>query len=232
MIQVGIHDNLRIYKATKNDKGSLVMGVKSVEVAGLGSFDQVGSNTAAEEKENDFLFFPPQATDRNKQPDTAKNNGTKIKEFKDQLNAILMNYLPTNKIAWDSTKGTGMTMENMDTKLTQQATLDQMYKNIVDQFIAMITPFLNNDKLLFRFLFVRSSPTKNFPALRRRYLDRQPFMEPMTVAKEASKLAYTKWEIDNKYNNPDKITVATADAPDPSEVEQTEQQFFGQPATA
>ncbi len=212
MIKVGIHDNLVLHKTTKNDKGTLVVGVKTAPEGGLlAGLDDARTDSAGGGEENDFLFFPPQATNRENQTDTPENNMNKVKELKDQLTAILLNYMPSDKIKWDTLKGTGITQENINVKLEKQETLNIMYDNIVEQFISMMTPYVNRNDLKFRWLFVRSSKTKHFAALRKRYLTEQPFMEPMIVPKTASKLKYTKWEIDNGFNNPDRIEQAVAE---------------------
>jgi hypothetical protein len=100
-----------------------------------------------------------------------------------------------------------------------------MYKNMVTQFIEMMRPFIGDKNKRFRMLFIRQSAQKHFPALRKRYLNEQPFMEPMSVPKEQSKLKYSKWEIANNYNSPERV--AEADAPSSDEVNSTAS-LFGQ----
>ncbi len=225
MIKVGIHENVRWNKATKNDRGTLVAGIIKESGDALAALDSTSDSSAASAEENDFLFFPPKATNKDNQPDTAENNMTKIKEFKDQLNHILQNYMTSDKIKWDTLKGTGVTSENMETRLTKQETLDIMYNNVVDQFIVMISPFLTNPNLKYRILLTRSSKAKHYPALRKRYLGEQPFMEPMTVPKAASALKYTKWELDNGFNNPDRVELTVADQPDANAADLARQAF-------
>lgn len=211
MIQVGIHENILFHKATRNDRGSLVVGVKVTNPDPLGALASSSDNSASGDPENDFLFFPIQATAKDGNTDTAENNMNKVKELKDQLTHILLGFMTVDKITWDPLKDTGVTAENMNTKLTQQPVLDKIYDNVVTQFIKTITPYLSNANYLFRLLLVRQSKAKHFPALRKRFLKEQPFLEPMSVPTTASKLKYTKWELDNGFDSPAKVEETTVD---------------------
>jgi len=52
-----------------------------------------------------------------------------------------------------------------------------------------------------RLLLVRQSKDKHFATLRGTYLDDQPFLEPMAIPKDASKLKFSPWEIENGYDS-------------------------------
>lgn len=205
MIKVGIHNNVQMTKATTNDRGTLVWGIKKVTTNKLADFDAASDDSASDTEENDFLFFPPQATAKDGSIDTAENNSTKIKELKDQLSHILLRFMPSSQIKWDTLKDTGVTNENFEEKLTQQPILDKMYENIVADFIEMATPFIGPSAPLSRILLTRQSKAKHFPALRKRYLKTQPFFESMDVPQERSALKYTPWELENGFNNPNKV---------------------------
>jgi hypothetical protein len=223
MIKVGIHENILFHKVTKNDRGSLVVGIKIVDTNPLASLDTSSDNSAGEAPENDFLFFPPQATAKDGNTDTADNNMEKVKQLKDQLSHILLGFMTADKIKWDTTKDTGITSENFNQKMTQQPVLDVMYNNIVTQFTKMITPYLNNPKYLFRILLTRQSKAKHFPALRKRYLGEQPFLESMSIPKDQSRLKYTPWELTNRFDSPEKVEEAT---PIDSEAASVADEFF------
>ncbi len=229
MLKVGIHENIVFTKAEKNDRGTLVIGFKQVnEATPLELLGSNSDNTSPEDAENDFLIFPPKATEKNStNVDSGKNNMQKIKEIKDPLNHILSQYLTKDQIAWDPTKGLGITNENLETKLTQQSVLDAIYANIVDQFIKMASPIVKNpltqDKK--RLLTIRTSGIKHFSALRKRYLDTNPFLESMTIPTAQSKLKYTNWEVKNGFNNPTPVAQATADVPDAEETSSASSMF-------
>lgn len=216
MIPVSIVEDIVLSKALKNDKGTLVLGMKVVTGNLLDSLNSSTDDSASGGLENDFLFFPLQATNFDKAIDTAANNTVKIQELKDQLTHILLRFMTSDKITWDILKGTGITPDNIDVKVIQQTTLDVIYANIVEQFLSMVKPFVNNTSQKSRVLLTRKSKAQHFPALRKRYLTDQPFIESMSVPKEASALKYTEWEIKNGYNNPNKIETAAADATDPA----------------
>lgn len=207
MISVGIHDNLRVYKAAKNDRGSLIIGYKEEKAGNISILDMLNSasdNSSGGGKENDFLIYALEVADQQGNPFTAEKILQNITELKDMLTHILLNYMTSEKVQWNVMKDCGITPENITTQVTQQPVLTKIYANLVDQFIAMMTPHLTNTNKLFRCLFVRQSKNKHFAALRRRFLDAQPFMEPMSVPKEQSRLHYTKWEIANGFNSGEK----------------------------
>lgn len=214
MLNVGIHNNLVITKTTKNDKGSLVIGVKQVgEVDALAAFNESGAG-ALEQKEQDFLIFPPRLQDGKGATDTYKNLLNKIAEVRDPLHSILLQYLKTNEIKWDVFAGTGLTNENMEAKLPNADVLNKVYNNIVDYFIKAMQPFVGENGKKMRMLLVRQSAAKHYPKLRTKFLDTYPFIEPMTVP--VSKLRYSAYEIKNGLNSPDAVTgeqkVSVADA--------------------
>lgn len=200
MIQVGIHKNLVLKSAEKNDKGSLVITWKKGNGGSL--LDSFNSNSAnsVETPEQPFIIFPPRCTNMQGEPDTTDRILGKIAEVKDPLNLILSQYTTSDKIKWDVFTGTGIEVENMDAKLANDDMLKKIYDNIVDQFLNMIKPFVGENGKKMRMLFIRASQAKHFPKMRTRFLDSQPFIEPMDVP--VSKLAFSKYEKDRGLDNP------------------------------
>jgi hypothetical protein len=205
MLKVAIHENVQLHKVTKNDKGTLVVGLKKANPDPLAGFNDT-QDTA--EGDQEFLFLTPYATAYGGDLDTPENNSQKIKDFKNQLTHFLLGYTTSDKIKWDATKDTGIDRSNFNEKMTQQRTVDLMYKNLVDQFIEQITPHIGPNSPLFRCLLIRTNRLKHFSTFRKKFLDENPFWEPMTVSKEQSKLKYTAWEITNKYNSGERVTEA------------------------
>lgn len=206
MLKVGIHEDLGINKVSKNDRGTLVLNVKSFANAGadalLAALNDSSDDSATDSNDQDFLFYPPQATDRNNNLDTPENNQKKIKQLKDQLTHILLSYMTKDKIRWAILVDTGIDDTNINDKFQDQGTLDKIYSNMADQFTAMITPFMGGEKKnLRRWLFVRQSKAKHYAALRKSFLNENPFIESMDIPKEASKLKYTEWEVKNEFNS-------------------------------
>lgn len=204
MLKVGIHENLFLSKTVKNDKGTLVIGYKEAgEASGnlLDSFNEASDDTATETNEQDFLIYGPQATAKGGELDTATNNQKKVKEIKDQLTHILLNFMTKDKLKWNLLVGTGIDTENVNEKMVEQGVLDKMYANMVDQFISMMNDYVNQSSLLFRVIFVRQSKAKHYPVLRKRWLSSNPFMESMSIPKSASKLKFTDWEVKEGFDS-------------------------------
>lgn len=211
MLRVGIHDNVIVHKAVKNDRGTLIVGMKQLrDFNALTDLNAATDTTNFEADENDFMFFPFNSTDNTGQKLETKEIMTRIAEVKDPLNHILQQYLTADAIKWDILAGTGITNENIDVKIKEDTTLDKIYSNIVDQFMKMITPFLGQTTKKFRAIFPRQSAAKHYPAIRRRYLGTYPFLESMSVPVDQSKLRFSKYELDNKLDNPSPVQKTAA----------------------
>lgn len=224
MLKVGLYENIQLTKVTKNDKGTLILGLKKLEQNLLAGLNDSSADSATVGNEQDVMVLTPYATAFGGEADTAENNLTKLKEIKDMLTHILLGYMTADKITgWNILHNTGVTPENLADKLTQQGTVDLIYANIVNQFIAMASPVTGPSSPLFRCLFIRTSKLKHFPTFRRKYLADNPFWEPMTVPAGQSKLKYTKWEMDNGYNNGNRVEQSTADTT--SDITTTEDVF-------
>jgi len=216
MISVGIHPDLVIAKTTKNDQGTLVVGVKEVaEVNPLDALNASGS-VNFNKKEQDFLIYPPKQTNFDGASLDTEGLMKAIAEVKDPLHTILRQYTTDSNIKWDIFAGTDVTAANLAEELKKTSTWNKIYSNIVDQFITMMKPYVGETGKPMRMLFVRQSKAKHFPKLRTRFLDSNPFIEPMTVPAAASKLKYTKYELENGLDKADSVggaqQVSKADA--------------------
>jgi hypothetical protein len=201
MINVGIYENLVIHKVAKNDQRTLVIGVKEAgKIDPLAALNMTGG-TKLEGESKDFLIYPPKVENFEGQLDTYENNLKKIGDIKDQLEHIVKQYITSNNIKWDVFAGTGVTNENIADKLVSAPVLTQVYENITDQFIKMIQPHVGENGKKMRMIFVRSSATKHYPALRKRFLETYPFIESMEIPKAQSKLKFSKYEIDKGFNS-------------------------------
>lgn len=211
MIQVGKHNNLVITKTAKNDQGSLVIGVKQVtDVNPLAALNASGQ-TSFDSPQQDFIIYPPKSTNFNGERDNLKNLLNKIGDVKDPLDHIAAIYMTAGARRWNVFANTGITTEsNLEEELNKQDVMNKIYNNIVDQFITMMTPFVGEDGKKVRMIFPRTSATKHYATLRKRYLNSQPFIESMEVPESASKLVFSKYE---KEKGLDRGDVAAPSAP-------------------
>lgn len=206
---VGVHENVTFSKVTKNDKGILVVGFKKQEV------DKIAALSAGrfEPEEQDLMIFPPQLTNFGGGNATPAEMLAKWGEITSPLEHIATQFLTKDKVKWELFSGTGITAETYDTKMVQQGTVDKIYTNIVEQFTKWMTPFVNSSKQ-FRVVFIRQSRAKHYPRFRTRYLNSQPFIEPMDVT--PAKVKFSEYETKNGLNNPNAAggtqTVSTTEA--------------------
>lgn len=215
MIKVGINENLVIKEVKKNDKGSIEITFQEATVVDpMAALNSSGS-TNLNQAEHKVIIFPVNPNDAEGNMDSYKNLMAKIAEVKDPLDHILQQYMTKSSIKWDIFAGTGLTAETIQEEIRREATLIKIYTNIVDQFIAMATQADAMKGTPVRVLFIRQSKAKHYPRLRSRYLDRQPFIEPMSISKEQSKLAFSDYELKNGLDKGDAIT--NAQAPSASE---------------
>ncbi len=196
MITVGINENVVITKALKNDKGTLVIGLKQME--DINPLEALNSSTSMEQKEKELLHYAPKIEAYGGGTKTAKEVLDSITETKDPLHLILLQYMTSDKIKFDAFRGTGITAENVFTKIVDQSVVDKIYDNIITQFCEMMAPFVGENGKKTRFLLVRQSKAKHYPKLRTRYVMTNPFIEPMSVP--VSKVKFTKYEIDNGFD--------------------------------
>lgn len=205
-IRVGIHRNLVIAKTGKNEKGSLTIGVKKmVDKNPLEMLNKSTGSTNLSAEEHEFLIYPPKTTDFNGNKFDATGLVKEIANIVDPLSHIVLLFTTSDNLKWDILKGTGIVAENYNEKIVQPETLAKVYNNIVDQFIAMMKPYVGEQGKRLRGVFPRQSRAKHFPALRRRFLDRQPIFESMEVPEENSRIAFSAYEIEKGLNIPDQI---------------------------
>lgn len=206
-IRVGVHENVVVTKVGKNDKGSLEIGIKKIQTKS--PLEMLGASTGSTSfaaEEHTFLIYPPKAVDFNGKPLDDKQVMNEIGNIVDPLRHIALQYTTEDKLgSWDIMKGTGITNENYKEKVTQQETLTKLYNNIIESFIAAMKSYVGENGKRLRAVFPRQSKAKHFPALRKRFLDRQPIFESMEVPANASKVKFSDYEISNGLNVPDQV---------------------------
>jgi hypothetical protein len=138
-----------------------------------------------------------------------------IGRLKNQLQQILEQYMTKDKITWSIYDGAAMTEETYYEDLLSQANLDIIYKNMSEQFMAMMQPYLDKAEFPMRFKLARQSKDKHYARVPDRYIKDSPFIEPMEIPKEQSRIKWTAYEIKEGLNDGTPVSRNTADPTDP-----------------
>lgn len=209
---VGIHDNVFIGETSMDpDKATIMITFNETAKAGKEKkslFAQAASSEVENVDEGTRLMLFPPTGPKEDSTDTqekkAKRAVADINKVKGQCLHILEQFYTKDDLK-DKIQPfasiAGITEDNFETEVIKKEILLQVQKNIGRVFVQMMQPFVNKPDQAFRLLLVRQSKDKHFATLRGTYLDEQPFLEPMAIPKESSKLKYSQWEIDNGYNS-------------------------------
>lgn len=229
MAKIGINENQVLAKVAKNDKGSIQTTWRNkregavadasdpLAAFGGGVSEGTGGGTT-------ITIFPFDSK-KGAYPDAPEVDGpemtNRIAQVRDVLYHIAQQYMTTDKITLGPKvmfEGTGITGENYNTRILLEDVQAKVYDNLVTEFSKIMAPYLDKDELAMRLLLVRQSVKKAYADYRRRFLNDNPFLEPMAVTKEASALKYTKYEKDKGLNTDDDAAggaVADTKAPEP-----------------
>ena len=226
MLKVGIHDDLVLEKAGKNDKGTLALvfrpkSLNAGEAKKKSVFqEEEDMSVSGDDSNSPLLIFPFKISTFKKKDGSDFSDKELIelaqddmKKLKNQLTSILGAYMPLTGLKWRAYDGTGITEANYEVEMLDNDNLFKIYTNYVDQFLEKVAPFLNDDNHAVRLKLVRQSKDKHYATIPSRYLDTNPFIEPMEVPKDRSQLKYTKYEKDNGLDNGDAVSKDEADAP-------------------
>lgn len=220
LIGVGINENVILTGAKIEDKGALILTFDNVENVGktkANVFDAMQSATVEQDvKGFDIRIFPF------KFPDGQKNETKTIDEkiemlsddmtkTKNQLTQLLEQYLTSENIKWDPYYNTGITGENYRDRFQDNDALLKVFNNVASQFIKMVEPFLGKPEHKLRIKLIRQSAVKHFATIPGRFLKDNPWVDMMEVPSKDSKVKFTKWEIDNGYDNGTPVPKAAAD---------------------
>jgi len=214
MIGVGISQNVYLSSVTMDDKGVLDITFKeNTPEAKMNVFEAMQSgeaiDTSAFEK-TVKLFAPmePFEKDSKGNPVTQeKRAGAMQRELTERqqvLIHLLKGYTTSDaytRIGKESFSGLDINKDNYESEILKKEVFIQVHKNRCRVFIEEITPFLNDDTLLFRLLLVRQDKDKHFATFRKKNVEDNPFWEPMDIPAEASKVKFTPQEIKDGLND-------------------------------
>lgn len=211
MLQPGIYDNIIISKTAINDKGTLTIGVEkakeeeAVEMDALAAFNSTADEEGSEGQL--FMMWPPKNTDFQ----GADRTGEQVLEdfgiLRSQLSHVLSQYMTTDKIVWDLTKGVKIEASNLAKRIVEEAVIEKVYANLAEQFVEQASSLIGLGSPRLRALFPRQSKNSEYIGFRKRFLSSNPIFESMDVPKDSSKLKFNKYEVSNSLN-----TTLAADA--------------------
>lgn len=221
-IQPGIHQDVVLQKVVVNDQGRLVVFLRDKEEQAKEEDDPFAAGNAAEvieeDKNNGVTFWPfktPDAKNKDNTVRSEKERGERAQQdvltLKNQLTQILEQFLVKDDIHWDIYAGTGMTKEGFYEEISAQNVLDVIYRNICEQFIGMITPFLDKNEYAVRFKLTRQSKDKHFVRVPGMYIKENPFIELMTVPEKQSRVKFTAYEKKEGLDSAEIVSRDTAD---------------------
>lgn len=223
MIKVGINENVFLKSAAIDpEKGRLTIVWSEIADKPFDPFESLQDDEVKEPASSlETNLFPPKLGDKameksaEKRTDMARAdlNSTKgilqhiMKQYMtiDQmpkLGAVMFNGLPIDK-------------DNFDKQIQKPEILEGAFRNMANQFIAAMKPFMGDQNLKMRLLLVRQSKEKHFATFRNKYLDENPFLESMDIPTGVSKVKFTKYETDFGLNDGTPIARDAADKPAP-----------------
>lgn len=205
-IEVGINENIHLRSAVLDDKDNLILTFKNDEVE-LSGFEALQSEEIVEGNGGkiELRIFPPtppkvENKTLEKQQELAVADVTRMRAI---LEHIMKGYMTKDEanLAKVMYLNTGIDKDNFAQKILDKEVLLAIFRNAARAFLERMRPYLGNPELKFRLKLVRQSKEKHFATLPGRYLDDQPFWESMDVAKEASKVKFSDYEIKEGLND-------------------------------
>lgn len=221
MIKIGINNDIFINTAAFEPENTRLRitfeengGTKYASV-----FDRMNADEAVESlPTRDIMLFAPQEPDEkdgrgNKRTEEQKVNliNSNLTTLKAQLLHILTGYMTTADAKLNLYEGLNIDANNYNTQIVKKEVFLGVAKNMFTQFIVKMKPFFGDTSKLFRLLLVRQDVTNAYPTLRRKYINENPFWEPMEVKAEESKLKFTVYEIKDGLDNDLPVSKKDAD---------------------
>ncbi len=219
MIGVGIHEDViidNVEHADKDGKKSIIISFRKKKEKSL--FESMSSDEIDNgEEKTSVRIFPFKVPDKNDLTETQKTDRViaDVTRTRNVLLHILQTFLPKAEISLNMYANTGIAAGITDVefkkKMLSQATLDKIWNNTQTAFIRMMKPLCSRDDLPVRLKLVRQSVEKHYATFPTMYLDNQPFLEPMSVKAENSRVKFTDYELKNGLDKGDQIPRSEAD---------------------
>jgi len=220
MIGIGINENVILAGVTITEKdgkistdfklsSDVVDSSEGVEYDLEDKYDEQGNVITSGGKGTVVKVWPvsiPKEESNGKSYSIAERVNTVLEALKEQQNfftAWARCYVTTDKLVgvFQRFQGLTLTKDNISSVLDEQVTA-AVLRNLTNQFVALVGPHLNKSEFKVRLLLKRQSEAKAFPSFRDKFITSFPFVEPMSgIPKEASKIAFTKYELDKKLDS-------------------------------
>lgn len=223
-IRIGINENVIISKVSITDKGQL-----EIELSHPGErkslFDQALTAGVQKEGKDSMAIkilspMAPFAVNKQTQepiPQSVRveRANADIVRFKNQLIQILEQFLPLEKIDLNDREvqfvGTGITdSASFEERIVQEDVLQKIYDNLAKRFIELMQPLVGNHPPV-RFKLIRQSKDKHWALIPNKFIAENPFIEPMDVPKEQSRVKFTKYELDEGLDDPTPVSSSKAE---------------------
>ena len=194
----GIYENIRIEGVEKTDLGALKIILKQVDEESeeneLAVFNS-NTETLDGDSSGNLLLFPVTVGYNNEVNDAATIKA-EIGIFRAKLNHILAQYMPISDIKYNDTlRDLDITVDNINEKIQDQNIVDIICERYIDDFVSMFESV--DTTALMRLKLSRSSQSKHYGKIPKStfgYKNNSAFIEPMTIAKDQSKIKFSDWE--------------------------------------
>ena len=218
LIQVGIHENLKLSSDTKvNEHGTVELVIESAG-GGNAVLAAFTANTTFSPMKSSLRFYPPNMTTFDKTVKTSTEIAADLLKMRYQFTQYALLFATKEKVeaaigGLEMFKGLGIPDDQLPAaieRLTNEEFTHKVCTNLGTKFVAFLAA--NNaysSAVPFRQKFLRQSKDKNYAIIPNS--DYDTWIESMQIPKSASKIAYSKWEIENKKNDP---AASIGDAPE------------------
>lgn len=220
---VGINENVFLEKAAIDDKLWMTITFGQKQEKAFNAFEAMQAEDVEEQPKTtvDIKLFNLKVP---KEKDNKGNTRTKAQLIEmitrdyNKLKAVYLHiargYLTKDQTKFDPYRACGIsTTDEFNVKILQQPILDQITKNLATDFINWMKPFFGSQEQLFRLKLRRQDKDKHFATLPDQYLDENPFWESMDIPASASKVKFSKFELDNGLNDPTPTSRSSSDKP-------------------
>lgn len=220
-IGIGINPNVVFKSININEKGTLELEFAQAgkETVKKSVFEQSLTARTNEDTTGTRLFvFQPMLP--NKPEFTIEQKINRVAgdftSLHKQLGQILEQFVVADQIDLDTMDvqyaNTGIIdAASYESRILDQDVISKIYTNIIKRFAELMKPFINDVTNPVRLKLIRQSKDKHYATLPSRFITDNPFIEPMSVPEDQSKVKFSKWEIDNGLDSSAPVSKDTAE---------------------